>query len=110
MSSGPKNAIGTNLRFSLECAGTASHRSLGCLIDKNSAGVLAFSLAFAVGLARRAWTTEAEVEELRVDGSTVHYITTDEQAKEAMGLNSLDPQVRSAAADQGLRQGQSFTF
>lgn len=53
---------------------------------------------------------EAEVEDLRAAGSTVHFITTDEQAKEAMGLNSLDPLVRSAAANHGLRQGQAFTF
>lgn len=51
---------------------------------------------------------EAEVEELRAAGSTVHYLTTDEQAKEAMGLNSLDPLVRGAAAEQGLRQGRTF--
>ena len=40
----------------------------------------------------------AIIEELRAAGSTVHYITTDETAKEAMGLNSLDPLVRGAAA------------
>lgn len=51
---------------------------------------------------------EAEVEELRAAGSTVHYLTTDEQAKEAMGLNSLDPLVRGVAAEQGLRQGRTF--
>lgn len=50
---------------------------------------------------------EAEVEEIRAAGSTVHYITTDEEAKQAMGLNSLDPLVRGAAAVQGLRQGRS---
>lgn len=52
---------------------------------------------------------EAEVEELRSTGATVHYITTDDEAKEAMGLNSLDPRVRGAAADQGLRQGRTFS-
>lgn len=49
---------------------------------------------------------EAEVEELRSSGAIVHYITTDDEAKEAMGLNSLDPRVRGAAAEQGLRQGR----
>lgn len=52
---------------------------------------------------------EAEVSELRIAGSIVHYITTDETAKEAMGLNSLDPRVRGAAAEQGLRQGRTFS-
>ncbi len=51
---------------------------------------------------------EAEVEELRAAGSNVQYITTDDTAKEAMGLNSLDPRIRGAAAEQGLRQGRSF--
>lgn len=52
---------------------------------------------------------EAEVEELRSTGAIVHYITTDDEAKEAMGLNSLDPRVRGAAAEQGLRQGRTFS-
>ena len=51
---------------------------------------------------------EAEVDELRVAGATVHYITTDETAKEVMGLNSLDPRLRGAAAEQGHRQGRLF--
>lgn len=53
---------------------------------------------------------EAEVAELRAAGSTVHYITTDDEAKQAMGLNSLDPLVRGAAAEQGLRQGRSHAM
>ena len=52
---------------------------------------------------------EAEVQELREQGTIVQYITTDETAKQAMGLNSLDPSIRGAAAEQGLRQGLSFT-
>lgn len=51
---------------------------------------------------------EAEVEDLRTAGTTIRYITTDDTAKNAMGLNSLDPRVRGAAAEQGLRQGHEF--
>jgi NTE family protein len=51
---------------------------------------------------------ETEVEDLRAAGTTVRYITTDDTAKNAMGLNSLDPRVRGAAAEQGLRQGHEF--
>jgi len=52
---------------------------------------------------------EKEIEELRSTGSNVRYISSDDEAKEAMGLNSLDPRVRGAAAGQGLRQGRTFT-
>ena len=51
---------------------------------------------------------EAEVEDLQNAGTTVRYITTDDTAKNAMGLNSLDPRVRGAAAEQGIRQGHEF--
>ena len=51
---------------------------------------------------------ETEVEDLRAAGTTVRYITTDDTAKNAMGLNSLDPRIRGAAAEQGLRQGHEF--
>jgi NTE family protein len=51
---------------------------------------------------------EKEVEDLRAAGSNVRYITSDDEAKAAMGINSLDPQARGAAAQQGLRQGRAF--
>ena len=51
---------------------------------------------------------ETEVQQLREEGADVQYITTDDTAKQAMGLNSLDPRVRGAAAEQGIRQGQEF--
>lgn len=52
---------------------------------------------------------ENEVKELREAGSNVRYITSDDEAKAAMGINSLDPRARGAAAEQGLRQGRTFT-
>jgi NTE family protein len=52
---------------------------------------------------------EKEVEDLRTAGSNVRYITSDDEAKAAMGINSLDPRARGAAAQQGLRQGRAFT-
>lgn len=51
---------------------------------------------------------EKEIEELRSSGSIVRYITSDDEAKAAMGLNSLDPRARGAAALAGLRQGRAF--
>lgn len=50
----------------------------------------------------------AEVEELRAQGATMRYITTDDDAVAAMGPNSLDPRARSIAAEHGLRQGLAF--
>jgi NTE family protein len=52
---------------------------------------------------------EKEVQQLRDAGSNVRYITSDDQAKAAMGINPLDPRARGAAAQEGLRQGQAFT-
>ena len=52
---------------------------------------------------------EKEVRELRAAGSNVRYITSDDEAKAAMGINSLDPRARGAAAQQGLRQGRAFS-
>lgn len=52
---------------------------------------------------------EKEVEQLRDAGANVRYITSDDQAKTAMGINSLDPRARGAAAQEGLRQGRTFT-
>lgn len=51
---------------------------------------------------------EKEVQELRTTGANVRYITSDDEAKAAMGINSLDPRARGAAAQQGLRQGRAF--
>ena len=51
---------------------------------------------------------EKEVELLRDAGANVRYITSDDQAKEAMGINSLDPLKRGGAAQEGLRQGRTF--
>jgi NTE family protein len=51
---------------------------------------------------------EKEVQELRTAGAIVRYITSDDEAKAAMGINSLDPRARGAAAQQGLRQGRTF--
>jgi NTE family protein len=51
---------------------------------------------------------EEEVQELRTAGANVRYITSDDEAKAAMGINSLDPRARGAAAQQGLRQGRTF--
>ena len=51
---------------------------------------------------------ENEVEELRAAGAIVRYITSDDEAKAAMGINSLDPRARGAAAQQGLRQGRAY--
>lgn len=51
---------------------------------------------------------EKEVEQLRDAGANVRYITSDDQAKAAMGINSLDPRARGAAAQEGLRQGRTF--
>lgn len=51
---------------------------------------------------------EKEIDELRAAGSKVRYITSDDEAKAAMGINSLDPRARGAAAEQGLRQGRAF--
>lgn len=51
---------------------------------------------------------EKEVEELLSAGATVHYITSDNEAKAAMGINSLDPRARGAAAQHGLRQGRAY--
>lgn len=53
-------------------------------------------------------SVEKEVEELRTAGAKVRYITSDDEAKTAMGINSLDPRARGAAAQQGLRQGRAF--
>ena len=50
----------------------------------------------------------AEVEVLRSTGAIVHHIRSDEEAATAMGPNSLDPRVRGAAAEHGLRQGLAF--
>jgi hypothetical protein len=47
--------------------------------------------------------------EIRTAGINVRYITSDDEAKAAMGINSLDPRARGAAAEQGLRQGRAFT-
>jgi NTE family protein len=51
---------------------------------------------------------ENEVQELRAAGAIVRYITSDDEAKAAMGINSLDPRARGAAAQQGLRQGHAY--
>jgi NTE family protein len=51
---------------------------------------------------------EKEVQELRTAGANVRYITSDDEAIAAMGINSLDPRARGAAAQQGLRQGRTF--
>jgi phosphosulfolactate phosphohydrolase-like enzyme len=53
---------------------------------------------------------ENEVEELRAAGAIVRYITSDDEAKAAMGINSLDPRARGAAAQEGLRQGHAFVI
>ena len=53
---------------------------------------------------------ENEVEELRAAGAIVRYITSDDEAKAAMGINSLDPRARGAAAKEGLRQGHTFVI
>lgn len=50
---------------------------------------------------------EAEMEELRANGATVHFVTADDEATAAMGPNSLDPRFRRAAAEHGRRQGLS---
>ena len=48
---------------------------------------------------------EHEIEELRAGGATVSFITTDDEAKTAMGVNALDPAYRRVSAEHGLRQG-----
>lgn len=48
-----------------------------------------------------------EITYLRSTGSVVNIITTDAQAIDAMGLNSLDPTYRRVAAEHGLRQGKN---
>lgn len=53
---------------------------------------------------------ENEVQELRAAGAIVQYITSDDEAKAAMGINSLDPRARGAAAQEGLRQGHAFVI
>jgi NTE family protein len=53
---------------------------------------------------------ENEVQELRAAGAIVRYITSDDEAKAAMGINSLDPRARGAAAKEGLRQGHAFVI
>ena len=50
---------------------------------------------------------ETEMNELRANGATVHFITADAEATAAMGPNSLDPRFRSPAAEHGLRQGRA---
>ena len=53
---------------------------------------------------------ENEVQKLRAAGAIVRYITSDDEAKAAMGVNSLDPRARGAAAQEGLRQGHTFVI
>lgn len=48
---------------------------------------------------------EKEIADLRAQGSTVSFITTDDEAKHAMGVNALDPAYRRVSAEHGLRQG-----
>ena len=50
---------------------------------------------------------ETEMNELRRQGSTVHFISADAEAVAAMGPNSLDPRFRRVAAEHGLRQGRT---
>lgn len=50
---------------------------------------------------------ENEMEALRANGATVHFITADDEATAAMGPNSLDPRYRRAAAEHGRRQGRT---
>lgn len=50
---------------------------------------------------------ETEMNGLRADGATVHFITADTEATAAMGPNSLDPRFRRPAAEHGLRQGRA---
>ena len=50
---------------------------------------------------------ETEMNELRANGATVHFITADAEATAAMGPNSLDPRFRRPAAEHGLRQGRA---
>ena len=50
---------------------------------------------------------DAEIARLRDEGSVVHVIETDHAANEAIGLNSLDPAKRPAAAEHGRRQGRA---
>lgn len=49
----------------------------------------------------------AEIEQLRLQGSVVRMVNADAPAIEAMGPNSLDPRFRRVAAEHGRRQGQS---
>lgn len=48
---------------------------------------------------------EQEIADLRAHGATVSFICTDDEAKEAMGVNALDPAFRRVSAEHGLRQG-----
>jgi NTE family protein len=48
---------------------------------------------------------EQEIAGLRAHGATVSFITTDDEAKKAMGVNALDPAFRRVSAEHGLRQG-----
>jgi len=52
----------------------------------------------------------AELDDLRAAGSTIHMIVADAEAIEAMGPNSLDPRFRRVAAEHGRRQGRITTF
>lgn len=48
---------------------------------------------------------QQEIDDLQAQGATVSFITTDDEAKAAMGVNALDPTFRRVSAEQGLRQG-----
>ena len=48
---------------------------------------------------------DQEINDLAAHGSTVSFITTDNEAKAAMGVNALDPAFRRVSAEHGLRQG-----
>ncbi|MCW2542478.1 MAG: patatin, partial [Frankiales bacterium] len=49
---------------------------------------------------------ENEVAGLRAAGASVTVISADQQTVDAMGPNALDPAMRPAAAEAGLRQGR----
>ena len=51
---------------------------------------------------------DAEVEQLRRDGTVVRYIQSDRETAAAVGINSLDPTFRRPAAEHGRRQGRAL--
>ncbi|MFZ9444472.1 MAG: patatin-like phospholipase family protein [Ilumatobacteraceae bacterium] len=51
-------------------------------------------------------SADAEVEQLRRDGTIVRYIQSDHETTAAVGINSLDPAFRRPAAEHGRRQGR----